>query len=210
MTRINSILIPPISNAPFTATVFTEWTTYQDGIPRTIKNHRTVARDSNGRLFEERRFFATDGDQRETGLTQLEFTDPTAHQKYICNPSSRVCELRGYFVAKNLVATSTVASNRGLGTEDLGQKTIEGLDAFGSREGTTIPAGTIGNDHPLAVANEFWFSPQLGINLVVNRTDPRSGSQKFRVGNIVLGEPDSKLFEPPSDYKVVDLRNSNQ
>ena len=45
--RIQSIDIPTITNAPFSAVVVTEWTRIlPDGSTALMKNHRTVARDS--------------------------------------------------------------------------------------------------------------------------------------------------------------------
>jgi hypothetical protein len=89
-----TISIPPLLNSPFTATVNTVWTIRSgDGTSRTIKNHRTIARDSAGRIFQERRYLTPDGDKQETRITQLEFSDPTTHQIYFCHPDGYVCEL---------------------------------------------------------------------------------------------------------------------
>ena len=49
--RVQSVEIPPMSNAPFSAVVVTEWTRIMpDGSSALMKNHRTVARDSVGRV----------------------------------------------------------------------------------------------------------------------------------------------------------------
>lgn len=53
---------------------------------------------------------------------------------------------------------------------------------------------------------EFWYSPQLGVNLISKREDPRFGIQNFEVTDIILGDPDSQLFEIPSGSKILDLR----
>ena len=55
---------------------------------------------------------------------------------------------------------------------------------------------------------EFWYSPQLAINLLSKRTDPRFGMQNFTVANVDLSKPDTKLFELPDGFKVVNLRES--
>src|SRR5277367_1667864 len=78
--RVESIEIPPSTNAPFTAVVTTEWTRIMpDGSTGTMKNHRTVARDSLGRVFQERRQFSPDGDKQVTRIFELDFQDPTRH-----------------------------------------------------------------------------------------------------------------------------------
>jgi hypothetical protein len=207
---IVSIFIPPIPNAPFTATVNTEWTRrFENGTTSTIKNHRTVARDSTGRIFQERRYLTPDGDKHQTPITQLEFSDPSTHDLYVCKPATHVCELHNYFASTSTVPVAATASGVGandLTTEDLGHNMISGLDVLGTRETTAIAPGTIGNDRPLAAVKEFWYSSQLGINLVVKRTDPRTGTENFRVADINLAEPDPQLFNPSSDFTVVDLR----
>jgi hypothetical protein len=90
--------------------------------------------------------------------------------------------------------------------EDLGKQSISGVETVGTRETAVIETGAIGNDTPMIVRRELWYSPQLGVNLVSKLSDPRSGIQNFEVSDIVLGEPDPKLFELPSKSKVIDLR----
>jgi hypothetical protein len=207
-----SISIPPLLNAPFTATVNTVWTIrLGDGTSGTVKNHRTIARDSAGRIFQERRALTPDGDKQETAITQLEFSDPTTRQKYFCDPDGHVCELYDYSILAFTVDATNGASASGandLKSEDLGRELIEGFDTIGTRETTMIAPGTVGNDHPLAAVREFWHSRQLGFNLVLDRTDPLSGSANIRVTDIHLGEPDSHLFEPPDGFTVMDARRS--
>jgi len=205
-----SIFIPPVANAPFTATVTTVWTTYMaDGTTATIKNHRTIARDSAGRIFQERRRFSPNGDKRETAIVQLEFSDITSHEKYLCFPEVHTCEVYGYFASASSVEAASAASAPGATdakVEDLGHETVAGLDTVGTRETTTIAPGTIGNDRALDVVRELWYSAQLGFDLMLNKTDPRTGTANIRVTEIRLGEPGAKLFDPPSDYTVVDAR----
>jgi hypothetical protein len=73
-----------------------------------------------------------------------------------------------------------------------------------------IEAGAIGNDRPLLSKWEFWYSPKLGVNLLSKRQDPRFGMQNFEVTDIILGDPDPKLFELPSSSKLIDLRNASE
>ena len=50
--RLISIFIPSLPNAPFTATVNTEWVRIlPDNTRITLVNHRLIARDSAGRVF---------------------------------------------------------------------------------------------------------------------------------------------------------------
>src|ERR1700756_1236885 len=52
---LESIVIPPLPNAPFTATLDTEWVRYAgEGATITLVNERHIARDRNGRVYQER------------------------------------------------------------------------------------------------------------------------------------------------------------
>ena len=89
-------------------------------------------------------------------------------------------------------------------SEDLGTQVIEGVNAQGKRTTRTIAAGEIGNDKPIDIVTEVWTSPDLKTIVLSKRSDPRMGTQTFRLTNIVRGEPDASLFTVPSDFKTVD------
>jgi len=86
--------------------------------------------------------------------------------------------------------------------EPLGTQTIEGVEAQGSRSTITIPAGKIGNERAIEIVHETWYSPQLQTVVMSRVFDPRSGEVVYRLTNINRAEPDSSLFEVPSDYKI--------
>jgi hypothetical protein len=90
--------------------------------------------------------------------------------------------------------------------EDLGKSNVSGVDVIGTRETRLIAEGVIGNDRPLTVTKEFWYSQQLGLNMMVKRMDPRVGTQVFTVTEVGLAEPDPKYFELPAGYTVKDMR----
>jgi hypothetical protein len=205
---LQSIDIVSAPNAPFSANVVTEWTRIlPDGSTQTNKNHRTVARDNLGRVFQERRFFTPNGDQQVTPLSELDYQDPVRHELYICLPRLLVCQLYRYNPPPTAIAPKEGPLPGGIGSvtrEDLGRKTIENLDVVGSREVTTINAGVVGNQRAEPTIKEFWYSPYLQINVITKRFDPHvSGVQDFEVQNINLSEPDPTLFNPPSNYRIV-------
>ncbi len=211
--HVESVDIPTIPSASFSATVVTEWTHIMpDGSKRTTGNHRLVARDSSGRVFQERRYFDPKGQTETTQISELDYFDPNRHQLFICSPD-RVCRLYPYNrgVAPPTQITSLpplVKFPNGvtIQREDLGRNTIEDIDVLGSREITTIPAGIIGNEKAQPIVKEFWYSPRLQINVVTKRFDPRVSSiQNFNVTQINLAEPDPKLFEPPAGYRIIEM-----
>ncbi|HKX27260.1 MAG TPA: energy transducer TonB [Blastocatellia bacterium] len=89
--------------------------------------------------------------------------------------------------------------------ESLGKQMIEGVEAEGTRTIQTIPAGAIGNERPIEIVNERWYSPELQIVLMTKQLDPRFGDTVFRLTNITRSEPDPSLFQVPPDYTVKDL-----
>lgn len=88
-------------------------------------------------------------------------------------------------------------------TEDLGTQTIEGVLAEGKRTITTIPVGAIGNEKPIDITYERWYSKDLDMIVSSKHSDPRFGDQIYRLTNILRSEPDHSLFSVPSDFKVV-------
>jgi hypothetical protein len=88
--------------------------------------------------------------------------------------------------------------------EPLGKQTIEGVEAEGTRTVVTIAAGEVGNDQPLQIVTERWYSPELQAVVMSRHSDPRFGETTYRLTSVVRGEPDRSLFEVPADYKVTD------
>jgi hypothetical protein len=86
--------------------------------------------------------------------------------------------------------------------EELGQQTIEGVTAVGTRSTTEIAAGAIGNEQPIKIVSEQWFSPELQVLVLTKHTDPRVGETVYRLVGIVRAEPARSLFEIPPDYTL--------
>lgn len=87
-------------------------------------------------------------------------------------------------------------------TEDLGEQAIEGVNARGTRTTTVIAAGAIGNEQPITIVSEQWFSPDLELLVLTRHHDPRVGETTYRVTNISRDEPDRALFQPPADFHI--------
>jgi len=86
--------------------------------------------------------------------------------------------------------------------ESLGTQTIEGVEAEGTRITTTIPAGAIGNERPIEIVEERWYSPVLQTVVMTRHADPRTGENVYRLTNIDRSEPAHSLFEAPADYQI--------
>jgi hypothetical protein len=148
-------------------------------------------------------------------MTTIQISDPNAHTHYNCFPleEKHVCELTTF-----APGTSAVYKTDGpppgplpndAGTvihEDLGTQLVSGVETTGTRDATIYNPGVFGNDRKVTVEREFWYSSQLGINLLSKRSDPRFGTQTFTVTNLILSEPEVRLFDLPEGFKVVDRR----
>jgi hypothetical protein len=204
---ITSIAIPPLPNAPFSATVQTEWTKYlADGSTQFRQNHRLIARDSLGRVFQERTTFGPKGSPIASQVLRTELAEPSTHTVAYCDTRTRVCELRPYVGPPATTTAGPLSNGPGFVSENLGSQMLNGLDLIGTRETQTIGPLVAGSERPIVVVKEFWYSRQLGLNVLTTRNDPRSGKEVFTVTDIHQGEPDAALFALPKDARVVDLR----
>jgi hypothetical protein len=95
-----------------------------------------------------------------------------------------------------------VASPTNSRTEPLGTQVIEGVAAEGTRTIETIPAGAIGNDTPIEIVSERWYSEELGVVVKTVRDDPMSGRNVYQLKNIRRGEPAPDFYQLPVDYTV--------
>lgn len=87
---------------------------------------------------------------------------------------------------------------------DLGVQNIEGIAAKGTRITRTIPAGAIGNDLPIVITTETWYSPELKVLVMSKTNDPRMGETTYRLTDIQRSEPSPSLFQVPDGYTIKD------
>ena len=87
------------------------------------------------------------------------------------------------------------AASSNVKTESLGRQTIEGVPADGARTTITVPAGSAyGNELPIQIVSETWYSTDLQAAVLTRHSDPRSGETTFRLVNITRAEPPAALF----------------
>jgi hypothetical protein len=203
---------PPKAGAPFTALAKTTWVQIlPDSSTVTYQNERAVARDIDGRIFQERRTFVpvpAAGDQ-QSQVRMLDYSDPVAHTLYRCNPAGRVCNLLPYFEAVMQPLRPAGLERDGttyLTRENLGADTFEGLEVERSRETFTFYKESVGNTNTILRTVDYWYSPALGVNVKVVRHDPRDGDQTLWLTDISQTAPDAATFRVPEGYQIVDQR----
>jgi hypothetical protein len=90
-------------------------------------------------------------------------------------------------------------------TTSLGEKSINGVTATGTRLVRNIPSGALGNDKPITSTLDRWVSPDLGIPVQITQKSSIGGELTLTLGPVVRTEPDPTLFAPPSDYTRRDV-----
>ena len=87
-------------------------------------------------------------------------------------------------------------------TVNIPAQMVNGVMAQGTRTTQTIPVGQIGNDRPITVVNERWFSNDLQMLVKSTSSDPRFGDTIYQLTNIIQAAPDPWLFQIPADYTI--------
>ncbi len=116
-------------------------------------------------------------------------------------------ETKTYFNVQILSGSPLKPRNESKDTkkESLGTKNFEGVNAEGTRLTIEIPVGQIGNDKPIFVVTEKWFSNELQMIVFSKHTDPFIGEVTFQLINIKQSEPSQDLFVIPKDFKIKNL-----
>jgi hypothetical protein len=141
---------------------------------------------------------------------EFDLLDPVNHTRTACMTATRRCTVTNYRVPLAITRPPGVFDdgNRILVRESLGNDVIDGLNVIGSRDTVTIAAGAAGNSKPLVSTREFWYSPDLEINLSTLRKDSREGTQSIQVVDLSRSDPDPATFMIPANYLIEDIRES--
>jgi hypothetical protein len=213
----------PVLNAPYSAEAVTEVIqTLADGNRIEQRTSGIVARDSRGRTRREQHGIALGALVAQAESPIVTITDPTTHTHLNLNQDTKVARRSqsiGNFpsTSSNSVGAGMAASDAGIAagesspevrTRKLGTKELEGVRVEGTETTVTIRAGAMGNRLPIRLVSERWYSPELKVVVMTRRLDPRFGETRFRLTNIVRGEPPAHLFEVPSGFRVDDQQRS--
>jgi len=220
-----------VKGAPYSAQGVTEFTqTLADGNRINRTSTSSVARDSEGRTRREQSLGAI-GPFAASGAAPkiVSIHDPVAGKNYMLDANTKTANLMpglpphlpppgemakvhagaiasfqsGIATFQMHVAdTGVPAKEANAKTESLGSQMINGVNAQGTRTTHTIAAGEIGNDRPIEITRETWYSPELQVTVMSKTSDPRSGETVYKVTNIDRTEPPAALFVVPSDYTV--------
>lgn len=201
-----------VTGAPFSAVAVSESTQIlADGNHITRKTQTSLFRDSQGRLRKEVTISGFAGQPKSFAV----ISDPVANANFVLHPETKVAEKMGGHGGRGMRGPAKGALNGkwqareqqeiasgDLKKEDLGTQTIAGVSAQGTRMTRTIPAGQMGNEKPIVIVHETWFSNDLQMVVMSKRTNPWIGETTYTLTNIQRTEPAPSLFAVPSDFTV--------
>ncbi len=216
-----------VKGAPFSAVAVSETTqTLADGNHINRKTQTNLFRDSQGRFRKEVTLPAI-GPLAASGQAHsfIEISDPVAGTSYVLEPDQKIArQMPGHMgmgggagmgmkvksgpggpgdvVFRTFKDGKAGLPNANAKTESLGTQTIDGVNAEGTRTTRTIPAGEIGNESPITVVAERWYSADLQMDVKSTHSDPRFGNTTYTLTNIQRAEPAATLFAVPSDYTI--------
>jgi hypothetical protein len=197
-TQVPGVFVTPIAGSPFTATVMIVSKQHTaDGSVETRTSQVLIARDSRGRIRNERHALVPETFHGMPPLIGVHLFDPATRISFMFNPAT--------MIAREQVVPPPPPPYRNPNTIDLGYQTLNGLQAKGSRITRVISAEDSGTGKPVTVTDETWYSEDLHMNLLEEHTDPRGGKQSLAILSIERKEPSASLFEVPAGYKIVDL-----
>jgi hypothetical protein len=207
-----------VTGAPYSAQIVSQRSqTLSDGTHVAQQSSGAVYRDSAGRVRQEMSLPALGS---LTGSAQspraVFITDPVAGYHYVLHAESNAAE------RMPLPAAGSKAAGRKFGDapaagerpprngvqvtrESLGTQAIEGVVAEGTRITKTFAVGAIGNDKPIQIVTERWYSADLQTVVLLKRSDPWWGDSTVRLTNINRAEPAAALFAVPAQFAVKDL-----
>lgn len=198
-----------VTGAPFSATVTrTMHQVLADGTTIDRTEMGSIARDSAGRTMREMTLPQIGPLSASGQVPHIVFIrDPVVGQGYILNENKRTALTVPLPAARGAIRLKMNAQFKAnVQKQSLGTKTLDGLTVQGTLYTRTIPAGKIGNDRPIVITTEEWYSPQLQTVITRTRKDPRFGTTSYQMNNISLNEPPQSLFTVPSDYTPVHPR----
>ncbi len=208
--RVGGIFLTPAPGAPFTASVnIVSKKVLPDGESSVQTTIEHIARDSSGRIYNERRAMVAAPLQGDPQLLSGHIYDPTTHLNTFLNPFTHLAHQQIFerpTPPPNQPAPSLGRHDGGELTTvtDLGDQTVDATQLHGTRKVWTVPATVSGTGKPITITDEYWYSPALSVYLILKHEDPRTGEQIVAVQDVSQKEPDPSQFQIPARFRIVD------
>lgn len=195
-----------VKDAPFSAeTVIENTRRLFDGSTVTQQNKGAIYRDGAGRTRREQPLQTIGGfdivGENNQPQKLIFINDFIGKTHYFIDLNRKVAQKRP--LPDNRPPLPAEMESKDGKTESLGTKMLEGVSVEGTRTTIEIPVGQIGNDKPMQIVTEKWYSPDLQVIVMSRHLDPLAGEHIFRLVNIKRGEPSPDLFTVPTGFRIV-------
>jgi hypothetical protein len=202
-----------VKDKPFAAEAVTEtMQVLTDGNRIVRRNLTREYRDRSGRTRREQTIESLGPSSPVASKQIVVISDPVAKADYILDPVSKtvrqfghpeipLAEIAAKKSLRERIAGSVPAESGDIRKEDLGKRTIEGLECTGTRTTATIPAGQIGNERPIVAVTETWYSADIEAVVQSMTSDPRFGETSYNLRGVQRADQSPQLFDIPADYK---------
>lgn len=210
-THIPGVFVTPVGGAPFSGTVeILSRQSMPDGSIYTRRTINHIARNSAGVIYNERRKLVPPEFQGEPIILSWHIYDPQTRLSTFLVPQTRLAHQMVLPTPPQAPADSTpdtaIAPSKAesLTSKDLGTETVAGLTLRGTRKLRTVPATLSGTGREVVITDDYWYSEELKVYLVLKHNDPRTGEQIVGIVKVDRQEPDAATFRIPPNYKIVD------
>jgi hypothetical protein len=210
-THIPEVFITPVPGAPFSGTVeILSKQLLPNGSIYTRSTVNHIARNSLGVIHNEMRKLEPPEFHGEPPILSSRIYDPQTRLSTTLFPETHIGKhivLSSKPVAPANSTPETLAppaDAQNLRTEDLGTHDYTGLLLHGTRKLRTIPAQLSGTGKEVTIVDDYWYSEDLKVYLVVDHQDPRTGEQTVGIITADRKEPDPAMFQIPPTCKIVD------
>src|SRR6202047_174267 len=145
---LESIVIPPKANAPFSLLLQTEWV-------KTLPDGGTITSEN-----QERWYLVPKNGKLKSQMTTIQISDPNAHTLYNCFmlDGMNQCVLSGYSPSTSAVynfqgpPTGKLPGDAGsVIHEDLGKQLLAGVETTGTRTSVIYNPDVFGNDRKVTI-----------------------------------------------------------
>ncbi len=152
ITQVQGVFVTPIAGSPFTASVvIKDEEPATDGSVTTKHSLIEIARDSTGRIRNERHMMVPESFNAKPPLLFVHTFDPATRISHIYNPATMIDREQVVPAPRQSVNVNNE------GGEDLGTTTLNGMQAKGTKVTRTVPAQFSGTGKEVKIVDEIWY-----------------------------------------------------
>ncbi|MGA7654925.1 MAG: hypothetical protein WBW68_20900 [Terracidiphilus sp.] len=167
------------------------------GGSETWQSTTLVARDLSGRTRHELHDYVPASFTKEPPVLSVILTDPVARLIHILNPAISMDDRQWFHVPK-----SSLLDGDGPAGENLGIRTIDGLETKGVRHAWTTHSRPSASGQPVRIVDETWYSKDMQLIVFEQQRDSAGGVLTIAMSRFDPSQPSASLFKVPWFYSL--------